>query len=70
MIDRLILSALLGTVGFQWTLFPDPPPPLTLKQKAKERSISAMCDRKSKSKEVKDLCKRWKEQQNAGKKRV
>lgn len=69
MIDRLILSALLGTAGFNG-LFPDPPPPLTLKQKAKERSISAMCDRKTKSKEVKDLCKRWKEQQNAGKKRV
>jgi hypothetical protein len=64
MIDRLILSAVLGTVGFNG-LFPEPPPTLTLKQKAKERSISAMCDRKQKSKAVKDLCKRWKEQQNA-----
>ena len=69
MIDRLILSAVLGTVGWNG-LYPDPPPPLTLKQKAKERSIRAMCDRKTKSKKVKDLCKRWKEQQNAGKKRV
>jgi hypothetical protein len=60
MIDRLIISAVLGTVGFNG-LFPDTPPPLTLKQKAKERSISNMCDRKSKSKAVKDLCKRWKE---------
>jgi len=64
MIDRLIISAVLGTVGFNG-LFPEPPPTLTLKQKAKERSISNMCDRKSKSKAVKDLCKRWKEQQNA-----
>ena len=64
MLDRLILSAILGTVGFNG-LYPDQPPPLTLKQKAKERSISAMCDRKTKSKKVKDLCKRWKEQQNA-----
>ena len=64
MIDRLIISAVLGTVGFNG-LFPEPSPPLTLKQKAKERSISEMCDRKSKSKAVKDLCKRWKEQQNA-----
>ena len=64
MLDRLILSAILGTVGFNG-LYPDLPPPLTLKQKAKERSISAMCDRKTKSKKVKDLCKRWKEQQNA-----
>jgi hypothetical protein len=60
MIDRLILSAVLGTVGFNG-LFPDPPPPLTLKQKVKEKSISAMCDKKSKSKEVRALCKRWKE---------
>jgi hypothetical protein len=64
MIDRLILSAVLGTVGFNG-LYPDPPPPLTLKQKAKERSITTMCDRKQKSKKTKDLCKRWKEQQNA-----
>jgi hypothetical protein len=58
MIDRIILSAVLGTVGFNG-LYPDPLPPLTLKQKAKERSISAMCDRKTKSKAVKDLCRRW-----------
>lgn len=64
MIDRIIISALLGTVGFNG-LFPEPPPPLTLKQKAQERSISAMCNKKSKSKTTKDLCKRWKEQQNA-----
>ena len=64
MIDRLILSAVLGTVGFNG-LYPDPPQPPTLKQKAKERSISNMCDRKQKSKTTKDMCKRWKEQQNA-----
>ena len=64
MIDRIILSAVLSVTGYNG-LFPDPPPPLTLKQKAKERSISNMCDRKQKSKTTKDLCKRWKEQQNA-----
>jgi hypothetical protein len=64
MIDRLIISAVLSVTGYNG-LFPDPPPTLTLKQKAKERSISEMCDRKSKSKKTKDLCKRWKEQQNA-----
>jgi hypothetical protein len=64
MIDRLILSTVLGTVGFNG-LFPEPPPTLTLKQKAKKKSISEMCDRKLKSKKTKDLCKRWKEQQNA-----
>ena len=72
MIDRIILSAVLGTVGWNG-LFPEPPQPITpwqLQQKAKEKSVSAMCDRKTKSKEVKNLCRRWKEQQNAGKKRV
>lgn len=64
MIDRLILSAVLSVTGFNG-LYPDPPPTLTLKQKAQERSISDMCDRKTKSKKVKDLCKQWKEQRNA-----
>jgi hypothetical protein len=61
MIDRLILSAVLGTVGFNG-LFPDPPQPLTpwqLQIKAKEKSITDMCNRKPKSKEAKDLCRRW-----------
>ena len=68
MIDRLILSAVLGTAGWHG-LFPDPPPPpapLTLKQKAKNKSVSAVCNRKKGQKQsqtVKELCKRWKEQQ-------
>jgi len=61
MLDRLILSAVLGTVGFNG-LFPDPPPPpapLTLKQKAKNKSVSAVCNKKKKTKTVKQLCERW-----------
>jgi len=64
MIDRLILSAVLSTVGFNG-LFPDPPPPptpLTLKQKAKERSISGVCERRKgqkQSKTVKEMCEKW-----------
>ena len=58
MIDKIILSAVLGTVGYNG-LFPDPPVPLTLQQKAKEASKSAVCNKKKKSKTVKDLCKRW-----------
>jgi len=61
MIDRIILSAVMGIVGFNG-LFPDPPPPLTparLQAQAKEKSISEMCDRKPKSKEAKELCRRW-----------
>jgi len=70
MIDKIIISTVLGIVGFNG-LFPEPPTaptPLTLKQKAKEKSISGMCDRKPKSKQAKDLCRRWREQQNVGKK--
>lgn len=70
MLDRLILGAVLSTVG--WTgLFPDPPPPptlLTLKQKAKERSLKQVCSRKSNKKQtetVKRICKEWRDQQNA-----
>jgi hypothetical protein len=64
MIDRLILSAVLSTVGFNG-LFPEPPTPLTLKQKAKMKSVSAVCERKGKqSKTVKQMCERWKEQRN------
>ena len=67
MIDKIIFSAVLGTVGFNG-LFPDTPPPLTpaqLQVKAKQKSISNVCDRKSKSKEVQKMCKRWRDQQNA-----
>lgn len=70
MLDRLILSAVLSTVG--WTgLFPDPPPPpapLTLKQKAKERSLSQVCSRKNTKKQsetVKRICKEWRDQHRA-----
>ena len=61
MIDKIILSAVLGTVGFNG-LFTDTPRPLMpwqLQEKAKEKSISEMCDRKPKSKTAKDLCRRW-----------
>jgi len=58
MIDKIILSAVLGTVGFNG-LFPDPPQPLTPWHKAKEGSKSEVCKKKKKSKTVKELCKRW-----------
>lgn len=66
MIDKIILSVVLGTVGFNG-LFPDPPQPLTpwqLQVKAKQNSVSAVCEKKKgrkQSKTVKQLCKRWEE---------
>ncbi len=70
MLDRLILSAVLGTVGWAG-LFPDPPPsptPMTLKAKAKERSLSQVCARKNVKKQsetIKRICREWKDQQRA-----
>jgi hypothetical protein len=64
LIDKIILSAVLGVVGFNG-LFPDPSQPTKpwqLQQKAKEKSISEMCNRKPKSREAKDLCRRWRKQ--------
>jgi len=64
MIDKIILSAVLGTVGYNG-LFPDPVQPLTpwqLQVKAKDGSKSEVCSKKKKSKTVKQLCKRWERQ--------
>lgn len=68
MIDRLILSAVLGIIGWNG-LFPSDPPPLTAAQlqvKAKAKQISALCDRKKKSKQVRKICKRWGQHDHAG----
>ena len=68
MIDKLILSAVFGVVGFNG-LFPNTPQPFTpwqLQVKAKEKSVSAVCEkRKKQSKTVKQLCKKWGKQQES-----
>ena len=62
MIDRLIIGVVMGVSGWI-NLFPDTPKPLTpwqLQVKAKEKSVSEVCQkRKKQSKTVKQLCKRW-----------
>jgi hypothetical protein len=60
MIDRLILSAVLGTVGWNG-LNPEPLVPMTLQAKAKYKSVSAVCAKKKKTLKVKELCKKWEE---------
>jgi len=65
MIDRLIFSAMLSVIGYNG-LFPDSPKPITparLQAQAKEKSISAMCDKRPKSKVARNLCKRWERSQ-------
>jgi len=61
MIDKLIVGALLSIVGWNG-LHPAEPVPMTpsqLQVKAKDRSISKVCNKKKKSKKVKELCTRW-----------
>ena len=62
MIDRLVLAAVMGFTGWHG-LYPDPPESMTLKQKAKYKSVSAVCAKKKKSPTVKKLCNEW-EQHN------
>ena len=65
MIDRLILGVALSVVGFNG-LFPEPPTPPTLKEKAKMQSVGKVCMKKNKKTlQVKRLCKRWEVQKNA-----
>ena len=66
MIDRLILSAVLGTAGWHG-LNPEPPvlTPPTLKQRAVHKSMSNMCAKKKQSPQAKEICKQWKEKQSA-----
>ena len=69
-ISRIILCLTMGGVGLN-NVFPDTPQPnvpLTpaqLQVKAKYKSVSNICQKKKKSKTVKEMCKRWEEQQNA-----
>lgn len=60
MIDRLIVSAVLGTFGWA-SLFPAEPPPMTpsqLRVKAIDASKSGACKSKKKSKALKEFCDR------------
>ena len=64
MISRVILCLVMGGVGLNG-LFPEPPKPLTgarLQAHSKQKSVSNLCQKKKKSKAVKELCKKWGEQ--------
>ena len=64
MLDRLILGVALSVVGCNG-LFPEPPTPPTLKEKAKMKSVGKVCMKKNKQTvTVKQLCKRWEVQKN------
>jgi hypothetical protein len=61
MIDRLILSAVLGTAGWHG-LYPDPPKPPTasqLMEMGQDKSISNVCAKKKKTTKLKELCAKW-----------
>jgi len=67
MIDRLVLGVVFSVAGISGLLPPEPAKPLTshqLRIKARDDSISEMCDRKNKkSKEAQEICRRWKKRQ-------
>jgi hypothetical protein len=55
------MLGVMGLIG----LLPEPPVQKTLKQKAKEKSVGAVCMKKKKQTlQVKQLCKRWEIQTN------
>jgi hypothetical protein len=61
MIDRLILSMVLGTAGWHG-LYPDLPKPPTssqLMEMGRDKSISNVCAKKKKTQKVKELCAKW-----------
>ena len=65
MIDRLILSAVLGTAGWHG-LNPEPPQPPTASQlmdRGRDKSVSNVCAKKKKTLKVKELCARWEKHQ-------
>jgi len=64
LISRIIFCVMLGVMGLIG-LLPEPPVQKTLKQKAKEKSVGAVCMKKKKQTlQVKQLCKRWEIQTN------
>ena len=61
MIDRFVLAAVMGITGWHG-LYPAPLNPLTsieLREKARHKSISKVCDKPRKTKAVKELCAKW-----------
>jgi hypothetical protein len=59
MISRAIfLSAIIGWSG-AGLLPPEPPTAAQLMAKARQKSRSAVCDKKKKSKKVRELCDKW-----------
>jgi hypothetical protein len=61
----MISRALLLTAAIGWggaNLLPQKPAPLTsqdIREVGRKKSISNVCDKKKKSKKVKELCKKW-----------
>jgi len=61
MMDRLILAVMMGMTGWN-NLHPEPPKPPTsaeLRYKAKQKSVSNLCQKPRKTKTVRELCSKW-----------
>jgi len=60
-IYRLVLVAVIGVTGWNglYLALPKPLTSIQLREKAKHKSISKVCDKPRKSKAVKELCAKW-----------
>ena len=59
MLDRLILAMSMTVAGFYGLLPPEPLTSQQLRQVAKQKSVSKVCDKPRKTKAVKELCRKW-----------
>ena len=57
--DRLIFALILIVASWHGLLLPEPLTSSQLRQIAKQKSISKVCDKPRKTKTVKELCAKW-----------
>jgi hypothetical protein len=59
MLDRLIFALILSFTGLYGLLPLEPLTSSQLRQVAKQKSVSKVCDKPRKTKAVKELCRKW-----------
>lgn len=57
--DRLLVVAVCGWLGVAGVLPPVPMTAAQMQAKAKRAQTSEICERKKKTKTVKEMCRRW-----------
>jgi hypothetical protein len=57
--DKLIFALILSFTGLHGLLPSEPLTSSQLRQVAKQKSVSKVCDKPRKTKAVKELCRKW-----------